>query len=126
MPWRVSKSEFDELVERALREVPPPFDRFLEEVTVEVRTRPTAEQRDSTGTRDRGLLLGLYHGHPLTRRNIEAPPQLPDVIYIFQESLEQISDSEAELIEQVRKTVLHEIGHHFGMSEEDLEELGYG
>ena len=121
MPYHVSKPEFDDLVERALRDVPPPFDQFLEEVSVEVRARPTAEQRKS----DRSL-LGLYHGSPLTRRNVEALPQLPDVIYIFQEAHEQMCNSEAELIEQVRKTVLHEIGHHFGMSEEDLDELGYG
>jgi predicted Zn-dependent protease with MMP-like domain len=48
------------------------------------------------------------------------------VIYIFQESIEQVSNSENELIAQVRKTVLHEIGHHFGMDEDDLEKLGYG
>jgi predicted Zn-dependent protease with MMP-like domain len=51
---------------------------------------------------------------------------MPDVIYIFQESLERASRSEAELVREVRKTVLHEIGHHFGMDEDDLEKLGYG
>ena len=48
------------------------------------------------------------------------------MIYIFQEDVELVSESETDLIEQVRTTVLHELGHHFGMSEEDLDELGYG
>ena len=51
---------------------------------------------------------------------------LPDAIYIFQEDVELATDSEKELIEQVRITVLHELGHHFGMGEDDLDELGYG
>jgi predicted Zn-dependent protease with MMP-like domain len=51
---------------------------------------------------------------------------LPDVIYIFQEDVELVSDSREQLIEEVRTTVLHEIGHYFGMSEEDLDALGYG
>ena len=50
---------------------------------------------------------------------------LPDVIYIFQEDVEQISDSEADLIREVRTTVLHELGHHFGLDEDDLDQLGY-
>ncbi len=51
---------------------------------------------------------------------------LPDVIYIFQEDVELVSSNEVELVEEVRVTVLHEIGHHFGMDEGDLDELGYG
>jgi predicted Zn-dependent protease with MMP-like domain len=51
---------------------------------------------------------------------------LPEVIYIFQEDVEEVCENEAELVEEVRTTILHEIGHHFGMSEGDLEELGYG
>jgi predicted Zn-dependent protease with MMP-like domain len=51
---------------------------------------------------------------------------MPDVIYIFQEDVELAVDDEADLVEQVRITVLHELGHHFGMDEDDLEELGYG
>jgi predicted Zn-dependent protease with MMP-like domain len=114
------------LVEEALAEVPVDFAEFLEEVPVEVRARPTAEQMESVGTRRGNLLLGLYHGRPRTRRSVEESGVMPDVIYIFQDSIEQVVGSEAELIQQVRTTVLHEVGHHFGMSEEDLEELGYG
>jgi len=51
---------------------------------------------------------------------------MPDVIYIFQEDVELASDGEQDLVDQVRSTVLHEIGHHFGLDEDELDELGYG
>jgi predicted Zn-dependent protease with MMP-like domain len=126
MAYRVSKPRFGELVERALDELPPEFAGFLSEVPIEVRDRPTAAQMSSLGLGPRNLLLGLYHGRPRTQRSVEDSGRMPDVIYIFQESIEQVSNSENELIAQVRKTVLHEIGHHFGMDEDDLDKLGYG
>ncbi len=72
------------------------------------------------------LLLGLYVGHPLTERSVLHSGTLPDVIYIFQEDVELVSDSEEDLVREVRTTVLHEIGHHFGMDEDELNRLGYG
>lgn len=126
MAYRVSKPRFDELVEQALDELPPKFAELLDEVPVEVRDRPTAAQMASLGLGPNNLLLGLYHGRPRTQRSVEDSGRLPDVIYIFQESIQLVCNSERELIEQVRKTVLHEIGHYFGLDEEDLEKLGYG
>jgi predicted Zn-dependent protease with MMP-like domain len=124
--YRVSKQRFGELVEAALAEVPAAFEEYLEEVSIEVRQRPAPEQLTRVGTRRGNLLLGLYHGRPRTRRSVEDSGALPDVIYIFQETIEQVAASEQELIRQVRTTVLHEIGHHFGMDEQDLSDLGYG
>jgi len=126
MAYRVSKQAFGELVEQALEELPPQFALFLDEVPVEVRDRPTPAQLRSARIEKGGLLLGLYQGRPRTERSVEDSGRLPDVIYVFQESIQQVSDSEQALVEQVRTTVLHEIGHHFGMSEEDLDALGYG
>lgn len=126
MAYHVSKETFAELVEQALDELPEQFARFLEEVPVEVRDRPTREELRSVGLGRNHLLLGLYAGRPRTRRSVEDSGALPDVIYIFQESIQAVVNGERELIDQVRTTVLHEIGHHFGMSEEDLEDLGYG
>jgi predicted Zn-dependent protease with MMP-like domain len=122
----VSQAEFGVLVERALSDLPPEFARFVEEVPIEVRDRPTLHQLRGVGLGRDDLLFGLYRGRPRTQRNVEDSAAMPDVIYIFQQPLEQISRNETQLVEQVRKTVLHEIGHHFGMSEEDLEKLGYG
>ena len=102
------------------------FAQHLEEVPLEIRPQATVEQRKKLGLKKAQLLLGLYDGLPLTRRSVEHSGVRPPVIYIFQGDIELASDSEGQLVEQVRKTVLHEIGHHFGMSERDLDELGYG
>jgi predicted Zn-dependent protease with MMP-like domain len=126
MAYRVSKAHFGELVEEALRELPEPFATFLEEVPIEVRDRPSPRELRSLGIGGGGLLLGLYHGRPRTQRSVEDSGTLPDVIYLFQEHIEMVSDSDEQLVQQVRTTVLHEIGHYFGMSEADLDELGYG
>ena len=126
MAYRVSKAQFGELVEAAIQELPEEFAEFLEEVPIEVRDQPTDSQLRQAHVREGGLLLGLYVGRPRTRRNVEESGNLPDVIYIFQEDVELASDDEEGLVEQVRITVLHEIGHLFGLDEEDLDELGYG
>jgi predicted Zn-dependent protease with MMP-like domain len=126
MPHHVSKTRFGELVERALSEVPPPFAQHLEEIPVEIHDRATPSQRRGAGLKGNELLLGLYVGHPNTERSVLHDGYLPDRIFIFQRDVELVSDSEDDLVEQVRTTVLHEIGHHFGMSEDDLDHLGYG
>jgi predicted Zn-dependent protease with MMP-like domain len=124
--YRVSKSKFAELVEQAIAELPDEFARFIEEVPIEVRDQPNANQLAGLNLRPGSLLLGLYRGRPRTVRSVQDSATLPDLIYIFQGPIEQICSSEADLVRQVRKTVLHEIGHHFGMNEQDLERLGYG
>ena len=126
MPYHTSKAEFADLVEEALSDLPEQFAKFLEEVPIEIRERPTKQQLKSLGLKRNELLLGLYHGRPRTERSVLDGATMPDVIYIFQEDIELASDSRDDLVEQIRTTVLHEIGHHFGMSEEDLDELGYG
>lgn len=125
MAYHVSKAHFGELVESALAELPQEFAKFLEEVPVEIRDRPTPAQLRRAGTGPRSLLLGLYQGRPRTVRHVEDSGTIPDVIFIFQNSIEAVCDNEDQLVRQVRVTVLHEIGHHFGLSEEDLERLGY-
>jgi predicted Zn-dependent protease with MMP-like domain len=123
--YRVSKAQFGELVEAAIQELPEEFAEFLEEVPIEVRDQPTDSQLRQAHVREGGLLLGLYVGRPRTQRNVEESGNLPDVIYIFQEPIQIVCNTEAQLIRQVRVTVLHEIGHHFGLNEDDLERLGY-
>jgi predicted Zn-dependent protease with MMP-like domain len=126
LAFRVSKPRFGELVERALSTLPDPFASHLEEISVEVQDYPTEKQRLQARLRGNELLLGLYVGRPTTHRSVLDSGPMPDVIYIFQREIEQVSSDEDDLVEQVRVTVLHEIGHHFGMDESDLDELGYG
>ena len=126
MAYHVSKQRFAQLVERAIAQIPSPFVEHLEEVSVEIRGRPSRRQLRDAGLEEDELLLGLYVGRPMTERRVEDSGTLPDLIYVFQEDVELASDSEADLVDQVRITVLHEIGHHFGLGEVDLDELGYG
>ncbi len=125
MPYPVSKNKFAQLVEQAIAELPEEFEKFLEEVPIEVQDHPTPAQLSRLRVSPRGLLLGLYQGRPRTQRSVEDSGAVPDLIYIFQEPIQQICRTEEELVQQVRKTVLHEIGHHFGLGEDDLKKLGY-
>ena len=126
MPCHVSKAEFARYVEQALAELPEPFASHLEQITVEIKERPTRKQLRDVGLDTDELLYGLYQGVNLIDRSVEHSGVLPDRILIFQEDHELACDSPAELVEEIRRTVLHEIGHHFGMDEDDLDDVGYG
>ena len=127
MPYRVGKARFGELVERAIAELPPQFRTFLEEVPVQVETRPSRKLMRSLGMDEDDWLFGLYQGADLMSRSESEGrgSPVPNHILIFQEDHEENCDSEAELVREIRTTVLPEIGHHIGMDEDDLERLGY-
>lgn len=118
----VSRERFEELVADALDEIPPELASEMENVAVVVEEWPTPAQ---LGGRS-GTLLGLYEGVPLTKRDpIGYGGVLPDRITIFLGPLSARARDEVELAAQVRVTVLHEVGHHFGMSDRRLHELGW-
>lgn len=114
---------FIELVSQALDDLPEEFQLLLDNVEVVVELWPTREQLDSVGLRSRRSLLGLYEGIPRTERGIHYGLVTPDKISIFQRPIEYICTSDEEIRQQVQDTVIHEIGHHFGISEERMEEL---
>lgn len=122
---RLSRRRFQQLVEEALAEVPEAFRQALDNVHVVVEDWPTADQLAAVGLPEDGVLFGLYEGTPLPERGIE-PPLLPDRITLFQGPLEEACDNEDDLREEIRRTILHELGHYFGLDEDRLEELGYG
>lgn len=113
--------EFEELVERALKRMPPEFLELLDNVAILVEDWPDY----STPLAERRTLYGLYEGVPLTERGTRYSGALPDRITIFQGPLERDFPSEM-LEEQVRVTVIHEIAHHFGFDDDQLDELGWG
>jgi len=122
----LSEEEFEAVVDEAVKSVPEGFRRYLDEIAVDIEDMPDEETCRSVGVRDPHLLMGLYRGTPLTRRNVDAPYRYPERIVIYQQNIERMCKSKLRMITQIRKTVLHEIGHHFGLSERQLRELGYG
>lgn len=123
---KVSPEGFEVLVRQALDEIPSAFVPFLANVVIEVEDLPSQSDCESVGLTDRRALLGLYHGVPLTDRSVEEHARLPDRITIYQRNIERVARTRRQLVDQIRKTVLHEVGHHFGLDEDDLDELGYG
>jgi predicted Zn-dependent protease with MMP-like domain len=120
----VSDAEFDRAVKAALDELPDEFRPYLENVVVEVRARPDAALLEAYDETDD--LLGLYVGVPLEEKGPErAGAPLPDRVAVFRDNLCALCETYEELIEEIRITVLHEIGHHFGLDEDRLAELGY-
>jgi len=123
---RLSAEEFADLVDEALAEIPPGFRHYLDNVVVDVEDLPDRRTLRSVGLDDRRDLLGLYHGTPLTERSFEHPPEVPDRVVLYKRNIDAMCRTRREVVEQIRTTVLHEVGHHFGMGEEELDELGYG
>ena len=120
----MQRRRFIRLVQQALADLPAPYRDWLENVDVVVERRPRLLHLREAGLRPGETLFGLYEGVPRTERDSGYGMVLPDKISIFQEPLEQGCENEAELIEEVRRTVLHELAHHFGASDEELERLG--
>ncbi len=122
---KLSTREFAKLVEQALVDIPEPFAGYLQDVAVDVEPLPTARVCREMDVDDPSELLGLYEGVPLTERSVEELPRMPDRIILYQRNIEEMCESREEIVEEIRTTVLHEVGHHFGLDEDDLEELGY-
>jgi len=123
----VDDAAFAGLVAAALDSLPQEFLERMENVEVLIEDWPSREDLEEAGLlpRDRSYLLGLYHGVPLTHRG-SAYSALPDRITIFQKPIERLcGEDEEEIREQVRHTVIHEIAHYYGISDERLDELGY-
>jgi predicted Zn-dependent protease with MMP-like domain len=121
---RVPREEFERLVARALADLPEEFGQHMGNVEVVVEDWPGPEHYGERGLPRGALLLGLYHGVPLTKRSAWSVHPMPDRITIFQGPIEQITQTPDEIVAQVRRTVLHEIAHHFGISDQRLRELG--
>ena len=123
---------FDEQLEKLLPKLPEQVQSLMNEVPLVVEDYPSAEMMRETGVRHRGDLCGLYTGIPRIDRSIEHSGVPSDVIHIFRQGiLSQVrrpggAINAAKLRKQIRITILHEYGHHFGLTERDLDELGYG
>ncbi len=118
----MDRDSFESIVAEALDALPDEFAHHLTNVEVQVEWRPNREQRRMAGLKPWQTLYGLYQGVPLTERT-GGGPLLPDLITIFQEPLERDFPGRAALHDQIRRTLLHEIAHFFGISDARLHEL---
>ncbi len=125
------REHFDLLLEQILDTLPNDLLEKLEETPVIVEDYPSNELMDELQMADPLELCGLHSGTALTEQSIELPTDLPNTIHLFRAGIyataidEEDFVDEYELQKQIRITLLHELGHHFGLSEEDLKELGY-
>lgn len=118
--------EISREVVRILERLPEKFCSRLHNVEIVVEKRPKKSQLKAMGLDpQRDVLYGLYKGTPLPQRSALNPPLLPDKITLFSEPLTRDFPDPAELRNQIRITLLHEIAHYFGMDEEEIEDLGY-
>lgn len=123
MPIHLSRRAFRRLVQEAIATLPSPVLRYLDNVDILVQDWPTPQQLHSVGAEDPCDLLGLYEGIPQTERAFYNLA-LPDRITLFQCPIEAVCNSVQEVAEQVRTTILHELAHHYGWKDQDMERLG--
>lgn len=122
MPVEISDAEFDEIVAQAIDQVPKELARFMENVAIITERRATPAQQQG----HRGTLLGVYQGVALTKRGpLSYRNVMPDKITIFKEPHCRLANNREQLRDRVTQTVIHEIGHHFGISDRRLRELGW-
>ena len=122
---RLPRRRFEELVRQALDELPSPIKSRMDNVDIVVQEWPTPSDLDDAGLHSRRELLGLYQGVPLTERS-DYTMVLPDIITIFRRPIEARCATAEEVVQEVRVTVVHEVAHHFGISDDALEETAYG
>ncbi|HUF53410.1 MAG TPA: metallopeptidase family protein [Dehalococcoidia bacterium] len=122
----MTRREFQQVVQEALEELPPEFQRVLHNLDIQVRWAPTPFERRQNKLRPGHDLFGVYTGVPLTKRGGGYSLVPPDIIVIYQRSHERVAGSWDDMVKQARKTLLHEIGHYMGIDEDRLHELGMG
>lgn len=121
MPFRTSKKNFEKLAEKALETLPDEFKRHFTNISIIIEDYPNNEDVRLLNLK-KSNLLGLFSGAPHSEKDgfFRIPHPFPAEIILFQKNIEDICSNEKELIEEIRKTLLHEIGHYFGLSEKEL------
>ncbi|MGH2598964.1 MAG: metallopeptidase family protein [Dehalococcoidia bacterium] len=119
-----SAGRFKALARQAIAGLPPELRGRINNVAIMVRERPTTAELRSAGVGPGGALLGLYQGTPLPARNSAYHLTLPDRIFLYRQPLEAMCRTDEELVAQIRRTVLHELAHHFGIDDDRLHRIG--
>jgi predicted Zn-dependent protease with MMP-like domain len=118
----LKREHFVKVVEEALDSLPQEFRSRIQNVSVLVEDVPPKQPSPKSG-HQRPLLLGVFHGVPATKRSVFNLPTGPDHIVLYQKNIEAVCSTEAEVRHQIRQTLIHELGHYFGMTEEQLRDV---
>ena len=119
----MNREDFAKVVSETLDSLPREFRRRIHNVAVLVEDLPSNQLPSEPG-QPRRIVLGVFHGVPMTRKSVfQGPIGSPDYVVLYKKNIEAICSTEAEVREQVRLTLMHELGHYFGMSEEQLRDV---
>ena len=119
----MTRSEFNRLVEEALDDIPPRFRQAMKNIAIVLEDEPSPDLLADLEIEPPDSLYGLYQGTPLTERSWGYGNALPDRISLFQRTIEEDSEDAEDVIVCIAETLIHEIGHYFGLSEEQIEEI---
>jgi predicted Zn-dependent protease with MMP-like domain len=117
---RVPPEEFEALVEQAMEGLPEEFAELIDNVAVLVEDEPDPEDLAALGMEPGEDLLGLYQGVPLSERDTFYAGALPDRVILYRGPILRACETRRDVIREVRDTLVHELGHHFGMSEDEM------
>jgi predicted Zn-dependent protease with MMP-like domain len=120
----MTRDEFKALVEEAIDTIPPRFARQVRNLAVVIEDEPSQQLRREMEIDPDDTLLGLYQGTPLTERGASYGNQLPDLITLFQRPIEEAGEGDEDaIVAEIGDTLIHELGHYFGMSEDEIMEI---
>ncbi len=119
----MTRAEFQQLVEEAVRTIPQNFRDAMQNIAIVIEDEPSLETLEDVDIEPPDTLLGLYQGTPLPERQWAHGNVLPDKITLYQWPIEDESEDVDDLIVAIGETLIHEIGHYFGLSEEEIQEI---
>jgi predicted Zn-dependent protease with MMP-like domain len=119
----VDRNHFESLVAEALASIPRRFKKAMHNIAIVVEDEPSPDILEEMEIEPPDTLLGLYQGIPLTERSAAYGNALPDRVLIFQGPHEREAEDEDDLVVAIGETLIHEIGHYFGLSEDEIEEI---
>jgi predicted Zn-dependent protease with MMP-like domain len=119
-PPRFSPHDFEHLVQEALEQLPGHFRKLLDNVVIAIEEEPTDEDYEETDTPDDEELFGIYRGRMLTETSFDDLPSLPPQIVIFRGPILRLTRSRREAIREIKDTLVHELGHFFGLEDEEM------
>ena len=119
----MTDEQFDKLITKAMNELPQEYIRGLQNVAIVMADEPSSNQRKKIGVTRNNLLLGLYEGIPLTQRGASYNLVLPDKITLFKNPLIELSKNENDLLNNIKRTLWHEIAHFYGLNHDRINYL---